>query len=150
MLRKAVSLLKKQGRMRSSYPASQSTVDLSRSSHMDWNANDHWFRYTRGRFLANETHEMAIRHIGFNMNELAKCAAESIGRTYTQCAQIEKFPDGMFNKTFLFTMQDGTEVVGKVRNPDTGRAHYTTASKVATMDFVSRIQQIALSVTTPP
>lgn len=45
----------------------------------------------------------------------------------------------MFNKIFLFTMQDGTQVVGKVPNPKTGRPHYTTASEVATMDFISRI-----------
>lgn len=79
---------------------------------------------------------MAIRHVNFNMNELAKRAAESVGSTLTQCAGVEKFPDGMFNKTFLFTMQDGTQVVGKVPNPNAGLAHYTTASEVATMDFV--------------
>ncbi|KAL4787341.1 hypothetical protein BJX76DRAFT_363661 [Aspergillus varians] len=79
---------------------------------------------------------MVMRHIEFDMNELVKCAAESIGLAPTQCARIDKFPDGMFNKTFLFTMQDGTQVVGKVPNPNAGRAHYTTASEVATMDFV--------------
>ncbi|GFF52790.1 hypothetical protein IFM46972_09621 [Aspergillus udagawae] len=77
---------------------------------------------------------MAIGHTESNMNELAKRAAESIGGTYTQCAQIEKFPNGMFNKTFLSTIQDGAQVVGKVPNPNAGRAHYTTASEVATMD----------------
>lgn len=50
------------------------------------------------------------------MNELAKTAAESIGCTLAQCVHIEKFPDGMFNKSFLFTMKDGTQVVGKVPN----------------------------------
>lgn len=85
---------------------------------------------------------MAIRHIEFDMNELAKHAAESIGFTYAQCARIEKFPDGMFNKAFLFTMQDGTQVVGKVPNPNAGRAHYTTASEVASMDFVSRTRYL--------
>ncbi|PYH83584.1 hypothetical protein BO82DRAFT_373054 [Aspergillus uvarum CBS 121591] len=79
---------------------------------------------------------MAIRNVNFNMNELAKRAAESVGSTLTQCARVEKFPDGMFNKAFLFTMQDGTQVVGKVPNPNAGRAHYTTAREVATMDFV--------------
>ncbi|KAJ9310606.1 hypothetical protein DTO271D3_9128 [Paecilomyces variotii] len=69
------------------------------------------------------------------MNELVKRTAESVGLTSAQCARVEKFPDGMFNKTFLFTMHDGTQVVGKVPNPNAGRAHYTTASEVATMDF---------------
>ncbi|KAJ5964487.1 Aminoglycoside phosphotransferase [Penicillium vulpinum] len=34
-------------------------------------------------------------------------------------------------------MADGSQVVGKVPNPNAGRAHFTTASEVATMDFVS-------------
>ncbi|PLB45009.1 hypothetical protein P170DRAFT_513098 [Aspergillus steynii IBT 23096] len=107
-----------------------------RSFHTDWNANVDFFRYTRGRFVSNEEHEMAIRHVRFNMTELARLAAESVGCSLAQCARIEKFPDGMFNKCFLFIMQDGREVVGKVPNPNAGRAHYTTASEVATMDFV--------------
>ncbi|RAQ44152.1 hypothetical protein AFGD_012537 [Aspergillus flavus] len=109
---------------------------MSRSLHTNWNTCQDFFRYTRGRFVWNETHELAIRHAKFDMNQLAKCAAESVGLTLTQCVRIEKFPDGMFNKTFLFTMEDGTQVVGKVPNPNAGRAHYTTASEVATMDFV--------------
>ena len=92
--------------------------------------------------MSNETHEMTMRQAKFNMNELAKRAAESTGFTLTQCARIEKFPDGMFNKTFLFTMQDGTQVVGKVPNPNAGRAHYTTASQVATVDFVTKQNSI--------
>ncbi|KZF23958.1 hypothetical protein L228DRAFT_208790 [Xylona heveae TC161] len=79
---------------------------------------------------------MAMRHTRFNMNELAKRAAEAAGDAHTQCVQVEKFSDGMFNKSFLFTMQDGTQVVGKAPNPNAGLAHYTTASEVATMDFV--------------
>jgi hypothetical protein len=92
-------------------------------------------------YKSNENHEMAIRHAKFNMNELAKRAAESVGFTLTQCVHIAKFPDGM-HKAFLFTMQDGTQVVDKVPNPNAGRAHYTTASEVATMDFVSRLSPI--------
>lgn len=69
------------------------------------------------------------------MNELAKVASQTFGSS--ECVQIEKLPDGMFNKTFLFTMEDGTQVVGKVPNPNAGQAHLTTASEVATMDFAS-------------
>lgn len=68
------------------------------------------------------------------MNELARVAAESVGSR--ECVHIEKLPDGMFNKTFQFTMANGAEVVGKVPNPNAGQAHFTTASEVATMDFV--------------
>jgi hypothetical protein len=45
-------------------------------------------------------------------------------------------PDGMANKVFLMTMGDGREVVAKVPNPNAGVPHFTTASEVATMDFV--------------
>lgn len=33
-------------------------------------------------------------------------------------------------------MDTGKEVIGKVPNPNAGIEHYTTASEVATMDFV--------------
>ncbi|KAJ5086507.1 phosphotransferase enzyme family protein [Penicillium alfredii] len=111
-------------------------TDLAQPFPADWNSHDEFFCYTRGRFITNESHEMAIRHVKFNMNELAKCAAKSIGPDSAHCVRIDKFPDGMFNKTFLFTMDNGAQVVGKVPNPNAGRAHYTTASEVATMDFV--------------
>ena len=137
MIRNFVSLLKRRGRM-PLHPTSHSRI-LSRSLHTDWNTTKDFFHYTRGRFVSNEAHELAIRRVEFNMNELAKTAAGSIGCTLAQCVHIEKFPDGMFNKSFLFTMQDGSQVVGKVPNPNAGRAHYTTASEVATMDFVSKI-----------
>ena len=87
----------------------------------------------------NEAQEMSTRYVKSNMNELIKRATESVGLTSAHCSHVEKFPGGMLNKTFLFTMHDGTQVVGKVPNPNAGRAHYTTASEVATMDFVSRI-----------
>ncbi|KAH1486852.1 hypothetical protein LV164_008125 [Aspergillus fumigatus] len=134
-MRKAFSLFKKQRRM-PSYTSGKPAVEPNWTFQMALNANEEWFRYTRGRFLSNETHEMAIRYVKFNMDELVKHAAESVGLSSAQCVRVEKFPDGMFNKTFLFTMQDGTLVVGKVPNPNAGRAHYTTASDVATMDFV--------------
>lgn len=126
---------------------SQLRVKGRRSNHTDWNSYPGFFRYTRGRFVSNESHEMAMRHAKFDMNALAKCAAESVGSTLAECVRIDKFPDGNFNKTFLFTMQNGTQVVGKVSNPNAGRAQYTTASEVATMDFVShlRIPCLALS-----
>ena len=33
-------------------------------------------------------------------------------------------------------MDDGKEVIAKLPNPNAGRAHFTTASEVATMDYV--------------
>lgn len=69
------------------------------------------------------------------MNRLARTSAESVGAS--QCISIKKYPDGMFNKAYLMTMEDGQEVVAKVPNPNAGIPHFTTAGEVATMDFVS-------------
>lgn len=69
------------------------------------------------------------------MNTVARVAADSVGAA--ECISVTKYPDGMFNKTFLMTMEDGREVVAKVPNPNAGILHFTTASEVATMDFVS-------------
>lgn len=68
------------------------------------------------------------------MAKLAQVAAQSIGAS--SCVEIKKVPEGNFNKTFLLTMNNGKEVIAKVPNPNAGHAHFTTASEVATMDFV--------------
>jgi hypothetical protein len=75
------------------------------------------------------------------MNELAKVAAASIGAD--QCVQVEKCPDGLYNKAYRFVMDDGRSVIGKVPNPNAGPPHYTIASEVATMDFVSCSKEIS-------
>ena len=69
------------------------------------------------------------------MNALARVAAHAVGAM--SCVDIEKYSDGMYNKAFVMRMDDGIRVVTKVPNPNAGRPHFTTASEVATMDFVS-------------
>jgi hypothetical protein len=102
---------------------------------VDWNENADFFRFTRGRFVVDEEHQMAKRYVHFDMNELARVAAKAVNANH--CISIEKCPDGLYNKAFLMTMDDGFEVLAKVSNPNAGIPHYTTASEVATMDFVS-------------
>lgn len=101
----------------------------------DWNSYDEFFKFTRGRFIVDEAENLRKREIRFDMNSLARVAAESVGAA--RCISIEKYPDGMFNKAFLMSMDDGREVIAKVPNPNAGVPHFTTASEVATMDFVS-------------
>ena len=101
----------------------------------DWNSNDEFFKFTRSRFLVDESENLKKREIQFSMNELAKVAADKIGAS--KCVSIRKYPDGMYNKAYLLSMEDGQEVVAKVPNPNAGIPHFTTASEVATMDFVS-------------
>ena len=70
------------------------------------------------------------------MHELGRLAAEAVGSK--SCINITKYPDGMYNKTFLLTMNNGVEAIAKLPTPNAGLPHFTTASEVATMDFVSR------------
>lgn len=93
-----------------------------------------FFHYTRGRFIRDEACEMAGRSISFNVDELAIVAASAVGAK--ACVKFEKYPDGMYNKVFGLTMDNGVQVVAKLPNPNAGRPHFTTASEVATMEFV--------------
>jgi hypothetical protein len=48
-----------------------------------------------------------------------------------------KYREGLYNKAFLITFDNGSEVVAKLPNPNAGPRFFTTASEVATMDYVS-------------
>lgn len=78
---------------------------------------------------------MAKRYILFNIHELQKVASQATGSEC--CVKFEKLAEGQNGKVFLLTMNDGREVVAKLPNPCGGRPHFTTASEVATMDYVS-------------
>lgn len=93
------------------------------------------FNFTRGRFVANEEHELSQRHRTFNVIELARYAVRAVQADH--CLRVEKYPDGMYNRVLLLSMDNGREVVAKIPNPNAGQPHFTTASEVATMRFVS-------------
>ncbi|KAI9702990.1 MAG: hypothetical protein M1836_008204 [Candelina mexicana] len=107
------------------------------SAPSDLKPNDEYFNFTRGRFVFNEGHEMSQRYIHFDVPALARVAAEAVGSQ--SCVHIKKYPDGMYNKALLLTMNDGSQVVAKIPNPNAGQPHFTIASEVATMDFVRNI-----------
>ena len=119
---------------RSRREASSSAFPKSSPTSHDWNKDQDFFRYTGGRFLFDEIKQLACRYVQFDMNELVHIAASSIASR--SCMAVHKLPEGQYNKAFLLTMDDGKRVVAKVPNPNAGRPHYTTASEVATMDFV--------------
>lgn len=110
------------------------SASSSTSSSTDWNSHSEFFNFTGARWVSNEKYEMAMRHVPFDMNELAKLAAQSVGTT--KCVHVEQMSQGLYNKPFLFSMEDGSLVIGKVPNLSAGLPHFTTASEVATMDFV--------------
>ncbi|KAM5445163.1 hypothetical protein MaudCBS49596_007799 [Microsporum audouinii] len=111
----------------------------SNNAPVDVDQEESFFQFTRGRFVCNEAEQQRQRHVKFNVGELATTAAKAIGAT--RCVKAQKCPDGLYNKAFLLTMDNGKEVIGKVPNPNAGPAHLTTASEVATMDFARNVLQ---------
>ncbi|KAG6020783.1 hypothetical protein E4U40_005847 [Claviceps sp. LM458 group G5] len=95
------------------------------------------FNFTRGRFVRDEEHELALRRREFNVGELARRAARAVQAD--RCLSIKKFTDGMYNRALLLSMDNGKEVVAKIPNPNAGQPHFTTASEVATMKFAREV-----------
>ncbi|CAG8331179.1 unnamed protein product [Penicillium nalgiovense] len=81
-------------------------------------AQDDLFRYTSGRWLINEEHQLKQRYVKFDINNLCSQAASLFGPE-TKCVQIVKL-EGNFNKAFILTMDDGNEIIAKIPCPNAG------------------------------
>lgn len=86
------------------------------------------------RWLWNEREQRAAHHIPHDIHKLCHVATQAVGSNF--CTSVAEVCDGRYNKVLLMTMNDGKEVVAKLPYPSAGRSHHTTASEVATMDFV--------------
>lgn len=96
--------------------------------------NANFFRYTSGRWLWDEEQQLRDRFTPFNVSELQRVAARSVGAN--SCDSMTKLAEGSFNKTFRLVMDNGSAVIARIPYPIAGPKYYTTASEVATMDFV--------------
>ncbi|PWY63891.1 phosphotransferase family protein [Aspergillus heteromorphus CBS 117.55] len=101
------------------------------------------FQYTSGRWLWDEEQQLRERFSPFNVPELQKIAAQSVGAD--TCTAITKLAEGSFNKTFRLQMDNGLSVIARIPHPIAGPKYYTTASEVATMEFARTI----LGIPTP-
>lgn len=93
------------------------------------------FRYTSGRWLWDEEQQLRDRYKAFNVAELQIVATRAIGSG--SCISMIKLAEGGYNKVFRLLMDDGKKVLARIPNPNAGPSFYTTASEVATMEFVS-------------
>ncbi|KAI4927821.1 hypothetical protein J4E85_006333 [Alternaria conjuncta] len=91
------------------------------------------FKYTNGRFLANEKKAVDRRYVTFDLDQLCAVAATTGGRYSPVCA-IDKM-EGGFSKALLLRREDGSEVVAKIPFPIAGPPKYTTASEVAVLIY---------------
>ncbi|KAM5468490.1 hypothetical protein MferCBS49748_003537 [Microsporum ferrugineum] len=99
-----------------------------------------FFRYTSGRWVWDERQQLEERYREFNVLELQKIALEL--SSSGSCVRMEKLGEGSYNKSFKLTMDDGKAVVARIPNPNAGPSSLTTASEVATMDFLRNVLHV--------
>lgn len=103
-----------------------------RAPSLDASLDENLFRYTSGRWLYNESEQMAQRYVKFDVDALHRAIFNICG---SPVVGMEK-REGLFNKSFMITLADGQHVTARIKNPIAGPKHLMTASEVATMDYV--------------
>jgi hypothetical protein len=106
------------------------------SSHAPSKTND-LFTYTTGRWLWNSPAQLSARRVSFNPTALQDAACRATGTS--KCLSLSKIGEGNYNKAYRLEMEDGRCVIAKVPHPNAGPKGLTTASEVATMDFVREV-----------
>lgn len=105
------------------------------------------FKYTNGRFLAEEEDQRSKRFVRFDVDRLCDVIAGISGTGALPVSTIEKM-EGGFSKALLMKTVDGSEYIVKIPCPNAGRPMYCTASEVAVLDF-GEIPSIALVTPNP-
>ncbi|EPE32785.1 Protein kinase-like (PK-like) [Glarea lozoyensis ATCC 20868] len=94
-------------------------------------------------FRHNEAYNLSQRYLKFNLQELVRVAVKAKSEDGARrCVEVLKCKEGMNNKAFLLTMDNGSVVFAKLPNACAGPAFYTTASEVATRTFLREILDI--------
>ncbi|EPE27516.1 Protein kinase-like (PK-like) [Glarea lozoyensis ATCC 20868] len=101
------------------------------------------FKYTRHRWVYNESRRLSERYLEFDLGQLLKAAvAAGSSSGARSCTSLLKGKEGLNNKAYLLTMDNGAEVFAKLPNPCAGPSFYTTASEVATREFLREVLNI--------
>lgn len=103
--------------------------------------DDHYFSYTSGRWLYDEEVQLRRRYIKLNVGALRNAAASTLG---SRCVDMSKLPEGLYNKVFSLVMEDGSEILARIPNPNAGDPDYVVESEVATIEFVRSITVLVL------
>lgn len=101
--------------------------------------NKDFFHYTSGRWLWDEENQLQERHKKFNVEELKKIAAQSVGAE--TCLSMVKIGEGGSNRAFRLVFDNGRTAIARLPMHDNaGPPFYSMASEVATMDFVRSLR----------
>lgn len=104
----------------------------------------------------NEEKELSKRYVEFDLQQLVQVAISScegaqscVLLSLSTCnnnmlictlgIRVTKCAEGLHNKAFILTMDNGCEVFAKLPNPNAGAARFTIASEVATRKLASNI-----------
>jgi hypothetical protein len=80
--------------------------------------HESFFRYSSGRWIWDEEQQLRSRYKAFNVDELRKVAARSIGSD--SCISMVKLTEGGYNKVFRLLMNDGKAAIMRIPNPNAG------------------------------
>ncbi|KAJ6155568.1 hypothetical protein N7470_006134 [Penicillium chermesinum] len=94
------------------------------------------FEYTSGRWIYNENLRHRERRRVFNISELKRLAALAVQQKAADVIEFKKLAEGGFNRSFLITMRDGSQLVARIPYPATEPKFLLVASEVATLDFL--------------
>ncbi|KAE9368100.1 phosphotransferase family protein [Stipitochalara longipes BDJ] len=95
-----------------------------------------FYNYTSGRWLYNEHLRLPERRLYFNIHELCRVVAKSVGLTDSDIILFTKIAEGGSYRIFEATFRDGLKVIARLPYPSTLPRKYGVASEVATMEFL--------------
>ncbi|RJE20836.1 Phosphotransferase enzyme family [Aspergillus sclerotialis] len=88
--------------------------------------------------VCNEDQRLRERYVEFNPTKLQLVAAKALGQD--RYPNIDKVAEGGFNKVFLLSLDNTQEeVIARIPTPNAGPPRYTTASEVATLNFLRNV-----------
>ncbi|PYH80488.1 hypothetical protein BO82DRAFT_417498 [Aspergillus uvarum CBS 121591] len=85
---------------------------------------------------AKDAEQLAARYRKFRLPALIDAAIGVAGSYASSCTKVIKCIEGQYNKSLILSMDNGQEVVAQLHNPNAGPKFYTSASEVATRQFL--------------
>lgn len=96
--------------------------------------HENFFRHTSTRWIYDEQRQLAIRYRQFDVEALKSSVVKCTGTDAV--ADFRKLDEGTYNKVFNVLLNNGTDDIARIPNPNAGPAHLVTSSEVATMQFL--------------
>ncbi|KAK0438667.1 kinase-like domain-containing protein [Armillaria borealis] len=87
-----------------------------------------------GQWLWNDALQRSICRVNFQAEALQKIAFSAVGAQ--RCIRFERIAQGPYNKIFLLEFDNGREVIARIPCALVGNVRLSTASEVATMEYV--------------